>query len=131
MGHELLAVGLLQGVEDRLARVQGEALAELLAGDFLVPLEGRCFARCIGSLADDVRDVDVAQGRPGAGDRRDLHLEEALRLVILDELANVFFEVLAVVLAAEHAEEPVRLVILVFSCASVAKTLPLKSIERT
>ena len=58
-----------------------------------------------GPLGDHEGQVDVAQAVARAGHRRDLDLEEALRLVVLAELAGVFLEHVAVVLAANKPED--------------------------
>ena len=73
--------------------------------DLLVPLEDHVADLVPRPLGDHERQVDVAQAGPRAGHRRDLDLEEALGLVVLAELAGVFLEHVAVVLAADQPED--------------------------
>ena len=82
-----------------------QALAELGRLDLGVPLEHQVAHLVPGSLRDHERQVHIAQAVPRTGYRRDLDLEEALRLVILAELPRVFLEHLAVVLPSDQPQD--------------------------
>ena len=104
-GRHQLDISIAQGLEKRLAGMELQPFAELGSLDSLVPLEDQVADRVPGALGDHERQVDVAELRPGSGHRSDLDLEEALRLVVLAELAGILLEHVAVVLSAHQAED--------------------------
>ena len=122
-----LEVGLAHGVEERLAGVELQALAELGRLDLLVPLEDQVADLVPGPLGDHEGQVDVAQARSRPGHRRDLDLEEALGLVVLRSLRASSSSMSRWYLPPTRPRIGLRLLILVQSWASEAKTLPLKS----
>ena len=104
LGDQTLTVGLFYAVEDRLPRVECQPFTELFGRDLLVADERDVPHPVADALADDERQVHVAETPSGPGDGGNPYLGEALRLVILLKLPLVLVEAVAVVLATDEAQ---------------------------